>query len=193
MNHFQKQKLFITFFLLISCFCLAQNIQEFRGKVIDEDTKKALPLADLQIINTNISTITNSEGEFLLKVPNTFMSNSVLVSYLGYKKQQIPLSQFKNKNTKIALTVAATVLAQVDVNAPKDAETLVKKALSLKGQNYLNNEVVMTSFYRETIKKRNKNASLSEAVLKIQKQPYITNRSDTIKIIKARKKRIILD
>ena len=188
MNHFQKQKLFITFFLLISCFCLAQNIQEFRGKVIDEDTKKALPLADLQIINTNISTITNSEGEFLLKVPNTFMSNSVLVSYLDYKKQQIPLSQFKNKNTKIALTVAATVLAQVDVNAPKDAETLVKKALSLKGQNYLNNEVVMTSFYRETIKKRNKNASLSEAVLKIQKQPYITNRSDAIKIIKARKK-----
>ncbi|MEJ6793374.1 MAG: hypothetical protein QNK89_11785 [Lacinutrix sp.] len=66
-------------------------------------------------------------------------------------------------------------------------KTLVVKALSLKGENYVNNEEVMTSFYRETIKKRNKNASLSEAVLKIHKQPYVSSRPDAIKLIKARK------
>jgi hypothetical protein len=45
----------------------------------------------------------------------------------------------------------------------------------------------MTAFYRETIKKRRKNASLSEAVLEIYKQPYTNYKSDQIKLIKARK------
>ena len=45
----------------------------------------------------------------------------------------------------------------------------------------------MTGFYRETIKKRNRNASLSEAVVTIKKQSYTTNKSDDITLIKARK------
>ena len=45
----------------------------------------------------------------------------------------------------------------------------------------------MTAFYRETIKKRRKNASLSEAVVKIHKQPYNNKRRDHIELIKARK------
>ena len=179
--------LFTLFFISFISIAYAQNSQEFKGKVIDTDTNKALPLADLIIIGTNISTVTNSEGKFLLKVPNEYVNESVLVSYLGYKKLQIPLSEFKKRNTKIKLIIAATVLAQVDINAPKDAETLVKKTLSLKAKNYLNTETVMTSFYRETIKKRNKNASLSEAVLQIYKQPYVSNKKDAIKLIKARK------
>lgn len=183
----RKLKILTFLFLLISSFCFAQNSMEFKGKVVDKDSNKALALADLIVIGTNISTITNSEGEFLLKVPQEFKDKSVLVSFLGYKKLQIPVSDLKKENTKIELIVAATVLAQVDVNAPKDAKTLVIKALSLKDENYLNTETVMTSFYRETIKKRNKNASLSEAVLKIYKHPYTSSRNDAIQLIKSRK------
>ena len=188
-KYFTANKLYIliSFFLLIFSFGFAQNIVEFKGKVVDTNTNNALALADLIVIGTNISTITNSEGEFLLKVPTEYIDKSVLVSYLGYKKLQIPLSKFKENNTKIELVIAATVLAQVDVNAPKDALSLVKKTLSLKAENYLNNETVMTSFYRETIKKGNRNASLSEAVLKIYKQPYTSGRKDVIELVKARK------
>ncbi|WP_340171378.1 carboxypeptidase-like regulatory domain-containing protein [Lacinutrix sp.] len=124
--------LFSLIFISFQNTAITQNTNEFKGKVIDDDTKKALPLADLLIMRTNISTITNSEGEFLLKVPNEFMDKPVLISYLGYKKQQIPLSQFKSKNTKIALTIAATVLAQVDVNAPKDAKNPSSKSTKFK-------------------------------------------------------------
>ncbi|WP_452224201.1 carboxypeptidase-like regulatory domain-containing protein [Lacinutrix chionoecetis] len=178
----------ITFLFLLSiCFCYSQNIQEFRGKVVNSDTNKKLALANLMVVGTNISTVTNSEGDFLLKIPTEHINKSVMVSYIGYKKQEIPISKFKKNNNKIELTEAATVLAQIDVNVPKDAETLVRKALSLKGENYVNNEAVMTGFYRETIKKRNKNASLSEAVLKIYKQPYVSSKKDAITLVKSRK------
>jgi len=180
----------IVLMLLFSTFIFAQDVTEFKGKVTSSNSNKGLPLANLSVIDTNISTVTNTEGEFLLKVPNTYLSKSVVITYLGYEKQEIALSKLNsnNNNNKIKLKEAATILARVDVNSPKDAETLVRKALQLKGENYISNETVMTGFYRESIKKRNKNASLSEAVLKIQKQPYTSNKKDIINLVKARKK-----
>ncbi len=45
----------------------------------------------------------------------------------------------------------------------------------------------MTAFYREAIKRGRKNVSLSEAVVKIHKQPYDSNADDDIALVKARK------
>ena len=45
----------------------------------------------------------------------------------------------------------------------------------------------MTAFYRETIKKRRKNVSLSEAVVNIYKTPYTSGRRDAVQLYKARK------
>lgn len=183
-----KKHTIILLFLVCSMHLMcAQNTTVFSGKVIDAETNKNLALADLLIIGTNISTITNNDGAFLLKVPENYLTKSVLISFLGYKKLEIPITEFKVKNTKIKLEQAATVLAQVDVTVPKNATTLVEKMLSLKEENYLNSKSIMTGFYRETIKNRNKNASLSEAVLKVYKQPYTSNKNDAIALVKARK------
>lgn len=177
----------ISFFFLIGHFVFAQNVKEYKGRVLDNNTNDPLALADLIIKDTNISTITNAEGEFLLKVPNNLLYKTVTVSYLGYKQKEIPLSAFKTKNTRIKLEEAATVLAQIDLNTPQNAESLVRKTLKLKNKNYFNSSITMTGFYRETIKKRNKNASLSEAVLEIYKTPYNSNKNDGIRLIKSRK------
>jgi len=177
----------ISLFLLISSLAFSQNTTEIKGRVVDDNTNAPLALADLVIEGTNISTVTNTEGKFLLKVPNNLLHKTVNISYLGYKQKEIPLSSFKAKNTKIRLEEAATVLAQIDLNAPQNAESLVKRMLKLKHENYFSSSITMTSFYRETIKKRNKNASLSEAILKIYKTPYNSAKNDGIKIIKSRK------
>jgi len=162
------KKLTLLLILSFSFTChtiLAQNFTEFKGKVTSKNNGKALALADLTVKGTNISTISNTDGKFALKVPNTDLNKSVIISYLGYKKAEIPISELKKRNTKIQLVEAATVLAQVDVSAPKSAENLVRKALKLKGDNYYNNKSVMTGFYREIIKKRNKNLILFILIL----------------------------
>jgi hypothetical protein len=46
---------------------------------------------------------------------------------------------------------------------------------------------IMTAFYRETIKKRRKNVSLSEAVVTVFKAPYDSPRRDAVQLYKARK------
>lgn len=165
----------------------SEDYKEYKGMVRDSDTKKPLVFADLTLDGTNISTVTNTEGDFSLKVPEDMANGTVTISFLGYKKQSLPLSDLEGRNVKISLQQSITELSQVNINAPKDAQALVMAMLKKKGENYINEQAIMTAFYRETIKKRRKNASLSEAVVEIYKQPYVSNRNDAIKLIKARK------
>ncbi len=164
-----------------------EDFKQYRGEIIDGDTKKPLVFATLSLEETNISTITNTEGEFLLKVPKSITSTNVIVSFLGYETKNIPLSSLKANKNKISLNVSVTQLLEVDINAPKDARALVRETLAKKGDNYFDDPTLMTAFYRETIKKRRKNVSLSEAVVSIYKSPYNSVRRDAVELYKARK------
>jgi len=162
------------------------GFNEYRGSVIDSKTKKPLEFATLLINGTNISTITNTQGDFLLKVPKKFANRRVTISFLGYTSKVISLSDFDKDNTIVRLETYIEELSEVKINV-KDATSLVQEMLKRKGDNYYNDDLKMTSFYRETIKKRRTYVSLSEAVVEIFKQPYTTDKSDILAIYKARK------
>jgi len=160
---------------------------QYKGKVLDKDSRKALVFATLSIEGTNVSTVSNTEGEFALKVPNSIKEGNVLISFLGYKTVTIPLADFSKEKNKIYLKVAALELTGIDLNAPKDARALVIETLKKKGENYFDDPTLMTAFYRETIKRRKRNVSLSEAVVNIYKSPYDSERKDAMQLYKARK------
>ncbi|MCE1156748.1 MAG: carboxypeptidase-like regulatory domain-containing protein, partial [Bacteroidales bacterium] len=54
-------------------------------------------------------------------------------------------------------------------------------------QNYPEQEMLMTAFYRESIRKGRTYVSLAEAVVDIQKQPYTSYKYDAARLYKARK------
>ena len=182
----------LIIFLFFGQNGLAQNEQstsfsEYKGSVVDITNKDKLIFADLIVKGTNISTITNSEGKFILKVPNNIDNKIVIVSYLGYESVEFLLSDNQSEELKISLEPSITELETVEVKAPKDARALVRNVLKNRGDLYFNDPALMTTFYRETIKRRRQNASLSEAVLEVYKQPYTAGRRDAIKMIKSRK------
>ncbi|MEL0456983.1 carboxypeptidase-like regulatory domain-containing protein [Flavobacteriaceae bacterium SZ-1-7] len=181
----------LALFLFCGSIVYAQNSDNFKeieGKVVDKTTSKPLVFADIVINNSNISTVTNSDGEFLLKVPENLIDETISVTYLGYDKVELKISSI-GKNEKIELEQGFTTLNEISIIATRmeDALELVKKTLKNKSTIYNNNNALMTAFYRETIKKRKKNASISEAVVKIHKQPYNNFRDDHIELVKARK------
>ncbi|WP_099543211.1 carboxypeptidase-like regulatory domain-containing protein [Maribacter sp. 4G9] len=183
-----KISLFFIFMIMSNgAFSQTDGFKEFLGEVYDSDTKKPLIFATLTLEGTNISTITNTEGEFSLKVPESNTSENVIVSFLGYKTKQIPILQFKSDGNEISMTELVTQLAEVNLSVPKDARALVRETLKKRGENYIDNPTVMTAFYRETIKRRRQNVSLSEAVVNIYKAPYSSNKNDALKLFKARK------
>ena len=160
---------------------------EISGTVEDIQTGNPLVFATISVEQTNISTITNTDGEFLIKIPKEMLNGTISVAILGFKTKRIPISQLSKENNRIKLEVLVTELSEINVKLPKDAKALVKMTLKKRGENYLDKEVLMTAFYRETIKKRKKNLSLAEAIDNIYKQPNSVSKRDYIKLYKDRK------
>ncbi|PCJ94045.1 MAG: hypothetical protein COA50_12855 [Flavobacteriaceae bacterium] len=172
-----------------SFFQVEQNstYNQYKGEVKDGKTNKPLVFATINLEGTNISTVSNTEGKFLLKIPKNIDNGNVSISFLGYSTKLIALSQLKTEKNIVLLNILVTKLSEVDITIPRNAKDLVLQTLAKKGENYFNDPTLMTAFYRETIKKRKKNVSLSEAVVNIYKTPYTSHRRDALQLYKARK------
>ena len=190
-NHIKKSlSLFLTLLSITifntQLYAQERSFTEYKGKVVDAVTGNPLVFATISIDGTNIATVTNAEGEFTIKVPKNKTTKNILISYMGYKNKNIPVSEINKRNSKIKLQVLSVSLAEINV-FPKDANLLIKAVISRRNENYMQDPMLMTGFYRETIKKRRIYASLTEAVVKIYKQPYRNFSPDQVKLLKARK------
>lgn len=159
---------------------------QYKGKVADSQNKRELSFATLSLMGTNISTVSNSDGEFSIKIPNNKLDGQLMISFIGYKNKIVSLKELKPENNIITLDPYKIALGEVIVST-NDAELLFRKVLQKRVQNYSEDQNLMTGFYRETIKKRKAYVSLSESVVEIEKQPYISNTDDFIELFKGRK------
>ena len=162
------------------------KFSQFKGKVSDSRTKNALSFATLLLIGENISTVTNSEGEFSIKIPNNKLEGRLLISFIGYKKKTINVKELKAENNTILLEPFNIALGEVIVST-NNANQLIEQVLSKINQNYGSDQNLMTGFYRETIKKRKTYLSLTESVVEIEKQAYNSTSEDIIQLFKGRK------
>ncbi|UOB17602.1 carboxypeptidase-like regulatory domain-containing protein [Abyssalbus ytuae] len=197
-GYYQKQNFFFVVFIILfglgnnqSVFAFFQEQEQayvqYKGDVVDSESNDPVISAILSISDTNISTVTNTEGEFLLKVPVDKINGVVTVSSLGYITTRVPLTDFSKDEYRIKLKPSVIELPQVNIEMPGNAELLVRETLKKKGVNNINDHLLMTAFYRETIKKRRRNVSLAEAVVNVYKKPYSSQQKDEIELFKSRK------
>jgi len=181
----KKVILSVISLLIVSTAIWGQEIITVSGKVQDVTNKSPLGFASIYMSSGNISNVSNMDGVFSLKIPASNRSDTLLISYLGYKSVKIAVNSFNNKELVINLEPSAYALEQVVVK-PQDAASMVKMAITNIPKNYPSKAVHMTAFYREMIRKRNTYVSINEAVLDIDKASYRGYRSDQIGIYKAR-------
>ncbi len=164
------------------------NYLEFNGKVVNSENKEPLVFANINLIGSNVSTISNSDGDFTLKIPKSFSPKKIKISFIGFKTKIIDLSSYDNINKPISLDVFVSPLSETVISIPKNVEQLVRETLINSNKNYLPSHNIMTAFYRETIKRKRRNVSLSEAVVDIYKSPYEKfEKKEVIKVLKVRK------
>lgn len=173
--------------LLVTPLYGQDGYTEYKGSVVDSESGKHLVSVSLEVKNSNVGTVTNSEGKFILKVSDDQLGSTLVVSILGYQPKEIPIRDLKPKNNRISLESTITSLSEVNLIAFGNAEALVRRVFRDKEKNILDQTVLMTAFYRETIKKRSRNVSLTEAVVDLYKQPYSSSKKDVMAIHKARK------
>lgn len=163
------------------------KIISFRGRVIDREEKEVLPYTSISVFRSNIGTISNTDGDFELKIPESMKEDTVLFSSLGYRQHRQPISEITDENYTIYLQPTAVQLKEIKVTVINPQEIL-SKILSKTSLNYSRNTEIMTSFYREVLKQDNNYIDVSEALMEIRKSPYDnTFAQDKVKFIKGRK------
>ncbi len=165
---------------------LEPGVTQFKGSIIDVDTKSQMVFATLAIEGTNIATVCNTEGEFIIKIPNDYLDKDLVISYIGYEKKVIPIKQLKAEGNVIGLKMTAVPLVEVSV-FPTDPNLLIRVIMNRRDENYMDIPVKGTAFYRETIKRGWSYISLTEAVVDIFKYPYNRSRSDQVRLKIGRK------
>jgi hypothetical protein len=162
-------------------------IKVFTGKVIDLETKKPVIFANVYLIGSSLGTVTNAEGEFVLKVPTAELNRKLGISNLGYKNIVISLYDLKDKENIIKLELAATPLEQVVIRSDNPLE-LLRMAYRRINENYSTDPEMQVGFYRETVKQNRSYVAVAEAVLDVYKSPYSSVLDyDRVKIFKGRK------
>ena len=187
-----------TLFLILLSDGIAVNAQEngngitdfysISGVVRDRNTRRAINQVSISAVGTNVGTITNEDGEFTLKISNSLNVNEIQLSCLGYINALITIGRNETEVKSIFLTPESYVLSEVLVFSWKNPRDLVVAAIEKVEDNYDTKPNKLTGFYRETVQKRRRFITISEAVIEVFKGGYnMSVDRDQVKILKGRK------
>lgn len=157
-----------------------------KGRLVDRDAGTPIDAGTVGIMNRSIGTITNAQGEFRLVLPDSLQAEEVVFSHLGYVPQTLKVALLAGRECTLALEEKVISLQEVVIRSVNPLR-LLKEMMEKRKDNYADEPVFLTSFYREGVERRNRFVSLSEGVFRVYKTSYRRGaNADQIKLLKMR-------
>jgi hypothetical protein len=157
------------------------------GKIVDDISDEPLPFATIGLKNSGRGTVTNTGGEFGLKITPDFLNDTLSVSYLGFTGREIPVEQALGNNFTIRMKREFISIPEIIIRTQVPQE-IIFRAFSAIPRNYGNSPALLTGFYREGVLKKQELQTYSEAILEIYKSAYSgILYNDQIRVFKSRK------
>ena len=144
----------LLLFVIFSTTIQAQTIQ---GKVIDATTGQPIPFVSLGIIGTNTTTVTNENGEFIIKAEK--FPIKLRFSHVSYFLLETSINEIQS-TLVIRLSPAAINLNEVVIR-PDEGKNLLRSAL-VKAKQYLNTPFYANAFYRQLTSTNNNATEIHE-------------------------------
>ncbi len=90
---------------MLAASSLNAQITRIRGVIKDSDTNEPIPFVSVYFQNTQIGTITNTDGEYFLE--NRIATDTIIASFVGYEAQKKPVrrNQFQEINFSLKTNV----------------------------------------------------------------------------------------
>lgn len=178
-----KRMITVFIFCLVAISSWAADpdgIRQIKGTITDADTDEPLARCNIYIKGKDFGTVSNNAGEFVLKVPKEHQDGILVISSIGYQNFEKPILELPKGRIDVKLKQAAVILDEVII---PDVDAIIIAALNKKEQNYPDDYNVMTSFYREVVKRNRSYVEVSQGVLNISKSPYNNNLKDKLGIV----------
>ncbi|MDO1501233.1 carboxypeptidase-like regulatory domain-containing protein [Winogradskyella maritima] len=168
--------------LICASFGFAQL--EIKGKVVD--FMKLLPLdnANVYIQNTTIGTISNTDGKFVLQIPQSLAQDTLVVSSIGFKSFKVRVADY-DATQDIFLEEDVASLDEILLVAetrPKTGNDIVLRALERLEDNLPDSSYVQKGFLRHKERNSREFKWLIESAITVYDSGYASSSSEHLKV-----------
>jgi len=166
-NQVMKKQSFLILLLISCCLTLSgQQSVQLQGTVIDEGTGKPMPYANVVIKSKQIAAVTDDAGQFNLPVNEALLTDSIVISYLGYSRFSADIASYvKRRNKTIKLAPNGIQLKEVVISAKKsELMDIIKKTVQVYEKNKPKKTHIAKSYYREKAKYDNRYVMYAESI-----------------------------
>ena len=136
-----------NFFLLSTKGFSQQTYYVVKGKVIDKNTKAPLQGASVFAQNTTFGEATNTDGNFILKLPNG--GYSLIVTYTGYETGTARISNTTSQNDTLSFELSPKEKSLEEVSVALSSE--VKDGWQKYGEFFTQNFIGQSQFAKQCV------------------------------------------
>ena len=175
---------YIIVFIVSICFANGFSQVELKNKVVDFTTLMPIESASIYIKNTTTGTVSNSDGKFVLLVPNEYANDTLVISSIGYKSFKSAVKDFDN-SMEIFLEEDIASLDEVVLVAetrPKTGNDIVLRALERLPRNMPDSSYLQKGFLRHKERNKKEFKWLIESAITVYDSSYNTNAANNLKI-----------
>ncbi|RDK84868.1 carboxypeptidase-like regulatory domain-containing protein [Marinirhabdus gelatinilytica] len=178
---------YFKFFCIASIVLFVNSVSaqtEITNTVVDFSTQMPIESASVYIENTTIGTVTNTDGKFLLSVPDEHINDTLVISSIGYKSFRTPINNF-DESFSIYLEEDVASLDEVLIVAetrPKTGNEIVVRALEELEDNLPNNAYLQKGFLRHKERNKKEYKWLIESAITLYDSSYATKAEEFLKV-----------
>lgn len=174
-----------SFSILVSFLSLVGYAQtEITGKVADFMTFEPIESASVYIDKTTVGTITNVDGKFSLRVPQGNLSDTLIISSIGFKSYKMAIEEFEN-GSDIYLEEDVAPLDEVVLvvdSRPKTANDVMIRAIERLPDNLPEEPFLQKGFLRHKERNKKEYKWLIEAAVTLYDSDYAAGAKDNLKL-----------
>lgn len=163
------------------------NYLTVEGKIVDKYNEEPISFATVGIPEAAIGTVTNLNGEFRFRFPDSLRHSILQFTHIGYQPQEIEAGVLAGTHQRLSLEPKIISLQEVIVRMV-NPEKAIDDMLANRSKNYASSPIYHTTFYREGIENKKGLVNLTEAVFQIYKTPYHQGEhTEQVKLLKMRR------
>ena len=155
------------------------------GAVKERESGVPVAYCTVGIVESGTGTVTNQNGQFRLKAPDSLRNTHIHFSHIGYQAQFVPVSLLAESKVDVYLETRYIPLEAVIIRLV-NPQKLIKDMLAARARNYSDEPYYLTTFYREGVSHRRGFANLAEVVFRVYKSGYSSRQTDQVKMVKMR-------
>ncbi|MEL7145096.1 MAG: carboxypeptidase-like regulatory domain-containing protein [Bacteroidota bacterium] len=146
--------------------------RELRGSVIDQSTQEPLPFATIGFRNHRVGTVSDQNGNFVLRYEAALAVDTLTISYIGYNDYSFLIGS--DADVQILMSPAVFQFEEVVIRSVS-AEQYMKKVVRRIPENFLDIPFETVSYYRERLDENQIPIKFAEAGFVSFQHPYFSD------------------